>query len=238
MPRIQLPSSFRPVVRSDLTLVGKNKDGGYWLSKSIVVRSSSVVGGGVATSWNFEKGLLLLNPNLDIVMCDGSVGIKHFIKKLILSPCLQNLKVLISFFASFYLNSNLKFKKKWISPRADSGSITIKDLVGRQDTILKIDIEGDEYPILSDILCVRDNLNAIVLEFHNAETHIEKISEFIESLIDFDITYLNANNYTGPGRSVPLAIEIVLERKQCPQANPQVANNPVWEPVTIDFVGP
>ena len=57
----------------------------------------------------------------------------------------------------------------------------------------KIDIEGDEYKILDQIIKNSEYLTGLVIEFHNVSINIEKIVSFIKRL-PLELIYIRPNN--------------------------------------------
>ena len=194
-----LPLILRPVAIRDNILVGDNRDGGYFLPISVIANSKKLCGGGVSTSWHFEKKLKRLNPDIDVILFDGSISLGFFAKRLLNRPTASNIKIFIGFFLNFYLLRRFKFHKLWIKEEAnDNASTDLQVFLKGADTILKIDIEGDEYQFLSNILEHGKGLNAIIIEFHDITRNMDAIVSFAEALANSHfISYTNANNYAG-----------------------------------------
>ena len=52
----------------------------------------------------------------------------------------------------------------------------------KQDILLKIDIEGDEYRLFEDIINIQNKICALIIELHNIDLQKNKIQEFISKL--------------------------------------------------------
>ena len=63
-----------------------------------------------------------------------------------------------------------------------------------KEFLLKIDIEGNEYAILEDIIKVQSKLTGLVLEFHNCFIMREHIQNFLNK-INLDLVHIHVNNY-------------------------------------------
>ena len=59
---------------------------------------------------------------------------------------------------------------------------------------IKIDIEGNEYRILNQIIQNQKELTGLVIEFHNCDLMFDKIKLFIESL-NLDLVHVHVNNF-------------------------------------------
>ena len=59
---------------------------------------------------------------------------------------------------------------------------------------MKIDIEGSEYRLLKDIVKNKNVINGLIIEFHELDLHLDKVSNFVKEL-DFKVTHVHANNF-------------------------------------------
>ena len=58
----------------------------------------------------------------------------------------------------------------------------------------KVDIEGNEYRVLGQIIEHQAKLSGLVIEFHNCDLMLEKIKLFIEKF-DLDLVHIHVNNF-------------------------------------------
>ncbi len=65
-----------------------------------------------------------------------------------------------------------------------------------KDVFIKIDIEGDEYRVLDDLVKHADKIIGLVIEFHNSDIHHSQIEKFIKNF-KLKIVHIHANN-AGP----------------------------------------
>ena len=52
-----------------------------------------------------------------------------------------------------------------------------------QNIFMKIDVEGSEYRFLDTIISNQSRISGLVLELHDCDLHLEKISNFIEKFL-------------------------------------------------------
>lgn len=78
---------------------------------------------------------------------------------------------------------------------------------------LKIDIEGSEYRVLDEIIKSKNKINCLIIEFHDVDLHIKKITNFIKKL-NFYLTHIHPNNFGGIDNNYnPKVLEITFEKK-------------------------
>ena len=97
--------------------------------------------------------------------------------------------------------------------------------------MLKVDIEGDEYDILSDIKNMSNNIEGLIIEFHNINNKLKKkkIIDFIKN-IPLKIIHIHANNYAEKDAfGDPTTIEISFSK------NPLIINKKVRLPHFLDM---
>ena len=76
--------------------------------------------------------------------------------------------------------------------------------------LLKVDIEVWEYRILAEILQFQSRLSGLLIEFHDVDLHLNKISKFINE-IEMDLIHVHVNNYAPLSKDgIPLAIEMTF----------------------------
>lgn len=151
---IKIPAALKPICSQDNALFGKNKDGGYLLKLQAVIASTYMVGGGVATSWDFELDIKKLNTFISIDLFDHTISPQMFLIKLVQYRDLSLFKACIKMLRDFYWKKKLKIHYKKIKPNSYFTS-----LLDRKNSIVKIDIEGDEYAMLDEIISHQKNMN-------------------------------------------------------------------------------
>ena len=206
---------FLPKFKTSLIRVGKDNDGGYCVPKKSVINSDLLLSFGLNDDWSFEKDFISINSQTKVFVFDKSVTIafwiKYFLK--IIIEIISFKKNPISIFKFVYLlfdyfiffrNSNTKHIKKNVIQRdhiikneIKSFHINIKEILSKnngKNFFLKIDIEGNEYRILQDIVENQNYLEGLVIEFHNSDLMEDKILDFSEQL-NLDLVHVHVNNY-------------------------------------------
>ena len=212
---MKLQKIFLPKFKTLLIRLGKDNDGGYCVPKKSVMNSDFLFSFGLNDDWSFEKDFINKNSKTRVFVFDKSVTftfwIKNFLK--IIIEVLSLKKNPISIFRFFYIffdyliffrNSNVKhFKKNVIQKNHnikndnENSHISLKEILSKNNGnffFLKIDIEGNEYRILEDIVENQTRLEGLVIEFHNSDLMEEKILAFSERL-KLDLVHVHINNF-------------------------------------------
>ena len=204
---------LRPKQTKNLKRFGIKKDGGYVLEITALSRVSHLVSFVMDDEFSFEIDFLKYNNKNTLQIYDHTVSHKnHFLK------ILKVLRRIISFrnnpkkliFPILRYYNFLKFinnKKVNFSPLKITGQITEKkninidkvfSLLGKSiDKIgLKIDIEGDEYKILDNVIEKSSRINFLIIEFHNIKENKKIFFTHMDKLIKiFDIIHIHGNNH-------------------------------------------
>ena len=206
-----LPSFLKPyhLENDHLTRIGPKLDGGYVIDKRSIQQTSAIITCGLNDDWEFEKSFLKNNKNCKVVAYDHTVDkkfwvnrfkkdIKHFflLKKIRLRKIIGIFKYLD--YIKFFKNDNKHNIIKIGIQNIDYKEITIsKILEDQKNVILKIDIEGDEYKILNEIIDNSEKINSLIVEFHNIHENMDLIKNFIESSKSLKLVHVHANNFAG-----------------------------------------
>ena len=253
---------LKPYEADDLIRVGRNQDGGYIVPKNILNKSNFLLSFGMANDWSFEEDFLKYNSINKVHIYDHSVNYSYFLLRFYksikrffyLKSSLKNIYIKFKELTNFVRIDNKKlihFKKK-VDLSSDKNSSSIDDIFSslkRDNIIVKIDIEGDEYKILNNVLNFSNRINALIIEFHEID---KKRNEFL-SLIkeiqkNYYIIHLHGNNITGYCRdNLPKTIEFTFikinskdsmslkKNKNYPIKNLDFANHPYMEDIQINF---
>ena len=85
---------------------------------------------------------------------------------------------------------------------------------GGGDFFLKMDIEGNEYRVLDDIIENQNNMLGLVIEFHDCDLMQNKINEFIEN-VDLDLVHIHINNFCSIAKNdFPTVLELTFSSKK------------------------
>ncbi len=219
-----LPKYLKPlhVKKSNLIRIGPKADGGYIVDKRILGNNNVLVTCGLNDDWNFEKKFIKKNGDISVIAFDHTVNNKFWIKRfkkdiisLLLLKKLSLNKILDIFkyidYRIFFRKKKIHYKKKIVDKSKNDNEISIsKILKPLNNVVLKVDIEGDEYKILSDIKKNSKKIIFLIIEFHNVHKSLDKIRKFLNNL-DLKIIHIHANNYGGiDKKNIPKVLELSL----------------------------
>lgn len=229
-----LPRIFRPNYEFDIIRLGTNYDGGYLVERSSILNSKYLFSFGISTNWDFEKDFIS-NNNINFFAFDGSVSNQFWnnliiskIKRLSFSKAIKIWKQKINFYKFF---NEKNFISKYIGNSLNN-SLTFTEAIKKvksNDIFFKIDIEGSEYEILSEILCHQNNIIGLCIEFHNCNSYFDIIQKFIKNF-KLELVHIHANNYEQPlNDHFPNILEITFAR------NPKVIGEYKGLPHNLDM---
>ena len=206
-----LPTFLKPyhVENGFLTRIGPKLDGGYVIDRRLIQQTNTIITCGLNDDWEFEKSFLKNNKNCRVLAFDHTVDkkfwvnrfkkdIKHFflLKKIRLRKIAGIFKYLdyIKFFKGDNKHNIIKIGTQNINYK----EITISKILENQsNVILKIDIEGDEYKILNEIISNSEKITSLIIEFHNFHKNMNLIKNFIECSKILKLIHIHANNFAG-----------------------------------------
>lgn len=205
-----LPKSFKPKKNFQLVRLGKKYDGGYLVDLNSIHKSEFLISGGIFYDYKFEQDYLNLSDYKEIYCYDHVINpytyslkwililfkrLIFFEKKDRLKKSVRNILKPIKFL-NFIKKKRVNYYKIGIG-EDDKKIYSLKKIVSKisDDKIffLKIDIEGDEYKILNQILEYSEKLSGLVIEFHDVEKNLNLIKDFIENF-KLDLIYIHINN--------------------------------------------
>ena len=219
-----LPKIFKPFKSNidNLIRIGPNKDGGYVIDKRVINKTKKIITCGLNDDWEFEKAFLKINQKCKLTAYDHTVDKDFWIKRfkkdiisLLLFKKLRLEKILDVFkyinYINFFNNGNKHIIKKVVNNEKKSNEISIRNILKDQNKlVLKVDIEGDEYKILTNINKEAYKINLLIIEFHNIHKNLDKIKKFLKKS-NFKIIHIHGNNYSGTNKNNdPNTIEMTL----------------------------
>ena len=205
-----LPKIFKPYKskKQNLIRIGPKSDGGYVIDRRVIKKTSVIISCGLNDDWEFERHFIKFNSNCKIIAYDHTVNEKFWkdrfkkdLKSLILFKKLRLKKILDVFkylnYRRFFNKKNIHYIKKIVQNKKNKNEISIKSILkNHQNLILKVDIEGDEYKILKQIIRDYKKINLLIIEFHNISQNYKKIKNFI-SKSKYRLIHIHGNNYAG-----------------------------------------
>ena len=220
-----LPKYLKPfhIDNENLIRIGPKLDGGYILDKRIVHITKKIITCGLNDDWEFEKHFLKINPSCEVLAYDHTVNkefwVQRFKKDILHFFLFKKLKLrkILSIFKyydyiSFFKNKNKHYELKISNENIKNKEITINEILNDHDNlILKVDIEGDEYNILKQILKNSKKINALLIEFHDIQKNMNLIKEFIKESSDLKLIHIHGNNVSCVDKNIdPNIIELTF----------------------------
>ena len=220
-----LPKFFKPDVNIYLIRVGSKRDGGYFIPQKIIKNIDKIISCGLGSDWSFEEDFKKKNNNVKIIFYDHSVHIWFWIKQSINSiyfflrygNSFRNIFKFIDY-NYFFKRNNVEHKKYKISNKINfsKNEISLSKILDleKYNLLLKIDIEGDEYKILNDIIKYQNKIDCLIIEFHGIKKNKKKIEKFLKKMKKLKNCNISPNNSSGFDKfNDPLTVEIILINK-------------------------
>lgn len=233
---------WRPVFVDDLMRIGRPHDGGYVVSRRSVQAAELLVGLGVNDDWSFEEDFQRYNPAVRVVGIDGSVSEEVFRERATRAR-IRSLGHLVRLqrwnathyhreamhwrararaFRAFFSAGNRAFHQRYISDIEDGDNLTWSGLRGVEPALtgddtprvfVKIDIEGAEYRVLSQVLEDARRITGLVIEFHDCGVMWDRFAALMARMEDqFAVVHVHGNNWMPliPGAACPTTLEVSL----------------------------
>ena len=206
-----LPEFLKPyhLENDHLIRIGPKFDGGYVVAKKSIQGTNTIITCGLNDDWEFEKSFLKENNNCRIIAFDHTVDKQFWVNRLkkdimhfflLKKIRLRKIKGIFRYFdyIKFFGGNNSHHIIKIGAQNIAHKEITITKIFENQkDVFLKIDIEGDEYKILDEIIDVSNKINSLIIEFHNIHKHMSLIEKFIKNNKILKLIHLHGNNFDG-----------------------------------------
>ena len=220
--------------KTDLIRIGNAGDGGYVIPARSLDGVEHLISIGISSDWTFEDEAARRSPAIRIDGYDRTSGSLVFVyygirelfvllrgKKIkkSLSRIWKWLKLAFKF--GIFWRRRHSFCRRWVVLEKESKKeIEIAAVFARvpQSSLLalKIDIEGNEYAmskvVLEEITRRSDQIQLIVMEFHNTITMRQQFLEFVESVSKLlPIVHIHGNNFGQIGQDgFPEVVEITF----------------------------
>jgi len=214
------PNSFRPRAPTDLVRIGAAFDGGYVISSRILNSAKGLLSFGLSDEWEFEAEFSRL-ARVPVVCFDPTVNGAFWTRKLfaalgkgVLRGDARRLRRGMRFidYRRFFDGERHRHIRKAIGypgPRSLNLEDAMIEAALPKPVFLKMDIEGWEYRILSQLVVAQDDFVGLAIEFHDIDLHESRIVDFIQAISErFVLIHLHANNHTAIG---PQGLALVAE---------------------------
>jgi len=176
--------------------IGAKGDGGYVLLQEIFNDSDTVYSYGIDDSENSDSfDTECANHNKTVFMFDGTIEREQS------------------------KNPRLIFKKENLTADNLRSHLLINNNINKKNMILKMDIEGHEYPVIEkNIKLINDCFSMMCIEFHGLNNpnyyNYENKNDILELILEYyDIFHMHANNWVERKFEVPSVMEISFIRK-------------------------
>jgi len=232
---IEIPKSVHHLLQPQevpMRRLGNPHDGGYLVPQAALRPPLAVVSLGMKDDWSFEQDVVRLCADTIVHSYDPTVSIATMFRSIWTGVGLlvrgKNLtlwgrsKVFASYLTFFRGKNRIHFRE-WAGDSKDSRQATTADAVlhriGKNRSILlKIDIEGDEYEFLDQILESShfNQVAAMFIEFHDLDDRWERFTKLQERLLTkFRLVHVHANNMNKVVNDlgIPRVLELSFVRK-------------------------
>jgi len=215
--------SLQPYDVGSMIRVGDQNDGGYVIPRELP-DMEVLVSFGLGDNWSFERSLAKLKIVRDFYIFDhtvsGSVLFNRFTRRLFTSPfnfkaINYRLLVLARYLIEFKLLRWKHVKKQITREHSDlkrTNLVEVAEQLQQSTLALKIDIEGDEYVVIDQIISLSSRIPLLVIEFHETESMRASFREALEKLAnEYKIVHAHCNNFTGlSSDGIPLTVELTF----------------------------
>jgi len=225
---IILSKLLKPFNLGGLVRLGGNKDGGYLMSNKSLSKCNFLISIGISHNWDFEKDFLKNKntENLSIIAYDNSISLqtikKFSLKNLLIffiRPSFKTIQRILKFFSyikTFNKKNAIHYSLNLAkyNSRKTINLDRVFDNIKKKSIILKIDIEGDEYLLINDILKYLSKINVLIIEFHSIQKNKIHFLKFIKNLSKkFYLSHVHINNATFQWSNKAEIIECTFEKK-------------------------
>jgi hypothetical protein len=211
--------SLIPYSCANLVRLGNRRDGGYVVDSVTVRNATHLISFGLGSNITFEEDFLAQNKSVEIYCCDHTVSktsLLRFLRLIAISAICRNSSLFRDYFRVYRTSMARRFhhiQKKVVPFSTNSKEISLADLINAIDSekvFLKVDIEGDEYGILEQIIQFKAKLIGLIIEFHDTEKKNSLIDNFVKSIEeDLMLIHFHANNFSRLNEiGLPDAIEL------------------------------
>ena len=210
---------FYPKKVRDLIRIGNEFDGGDVFSKKVLTKCRNCLTFGLGDNFTFEIHLKKINPKIKIEVLDHTVTykfwVKHFFVWLWKSIRFRKyLKFLtfINYLYFFYIRKNKHRKIKAGSNGNSLPNILAKIKIDPKKTLLKIDIDGDEYKIIDKIR--NYDFLGLIIEFEHFNKNVKKVEKFIRNNKNLELIHIHGNNFSPTTNDIPNSLELSFVNKK------------------------
>jgi hypothetical protein len=209
---------LKPIPIKGKTRLGPKHDSGYVVYKKLLDETDILITYGVGWQIEFEEEFNRIT-NKPVVMFDPTMHGTYLVEWRSLSKLLSNLAIIplikyLYFIFSWWRRLKHLNKRKVTFVNRGLSAIESKkyntlenhilelDIAGRE-TLLKIDIEGNEYEVFLSESFYKSivNVTQIIVEFHNLKNRLRDLQRIVERLsTNYYLIHIHGNNWAGTFR--------------------------------------
>ena len=233
MKSVKLNKSLKyilPFKTNDLIRFGNKNDSGYVISKKAINKVNFMLSFGMSNNWSFEENFLELNLKNKVQIYDHTVGYKYFfynflksIKRILyFKSNIENVFKKFNDLIGYHRitnDSRIEHLQIKVSNKNIKGEENLKKIFHKikdKKILLSIDIEGDEYKIIKNLIEYSKLIHLLVVEFHflnKKKTSFKKIINDLKK--KFEIIHIHGNNYTSYcADGLPKTLEMTFRNKK------------------------
>ena len=226
--------------------MGDKSDGGYALPAKAIHGIKSCISIGLGGNWSFEKSLKDEFGIQRIIIYDGTVGLCAFVLDAIAAfrdfilrrRSFNHLykRILFCFqYFKFFRRRIVHEKKMIVETSASKKQLSIGDVLNRirqpEETILKIDIEGNEYGLARQLLTAAKfrRIRILIMEWHETERCRSEFLQFVHEMsVSHYLVHLHENNCTPLAADLlPITLQLVWQSKKIEVLDERVEKLPI-----------
>ena len=224
--------------KTDLIRIGNAGDGGYVIPARSLDSVEHLVSIGISDDWTFEEEAARRSPAIRIDGYDrtsGSLvfiyyGVRELLSLLQGKNSKKSIKKLLKWlrlsykFGIFWRRKHSFYRQWVVLDQKSKKEIDFSSVIARVSPssllALKIDIEGNEYAmskaVLQEITRRADQIQLIVMEFHDTISLRQEFLEFVESISKLiPIAHIHGNNFGVIGLDgFPEVVEITFAARK------------------------
>lgn len=244
---ITLPIILRPHQPLALERLGAHCDGGYLVDPRDIEGSDGLISMGIAIDWSFEKDFARDNEG-PVVAYDGSLNIWYLMARTVRDALLLksgnsigSSARLVTDYLRFF-SGRVKHIRSYVGKlhatyrKTFAPSVSFEEVLGGMRALgsskpfLKIDIEGSEYSILSELVSAAQSTAGLAIEFHQCGKHMGEIADFVERY-PLRLIHIHVNSYSPiDDCGCPGALELTFSSSAEENLLPPVLPHPLDRP--------
>ena len=230
---------IQPFYNGLMQRLGSKNDGGYVVPLELP-QMDTLVSFGLGDDSNFELDCKRKGLVKEFLVFDHTVSIRILVLKLTrrifsapvnVKAIIYRFNVLCLYIYRFKVLRNKHYKNRIVAKKESRSDLTLEQIASVMvdgSFMLKVDIEGDEYQLIQQIVDLQHRIPLAVMEFHDTDS---SRNVFEESIIElkkyFKIVHLHGNNFTSiSDDGIPQTLEITFLNNKFIQETDKVKNLP------------